>query len=82
MIVRDLFSDVIATACQSECPGGVRRLLAASAAAVAIRRACERGAIEPAACARIKLGYEVEDTGRRWYLGHHGHMHVSWRDEE
>ncbi len=43
-------------------------------------RACAAGTITADACARIKLGYEVADTGRLWYRGHHNHMHVSWRE--
>jgi hypothetical protein len=45
----------------------------------AITRLCRSQRITPAACARIRLGYETADTGRFWYLGHHNHMHVSLR---
>jgi len=47
----------------------------------ALERACTKRTIELVACARIKIAYETEDTGRLWYRGHHGHMHVSWRGE-
>lgn len=47
----------------------------------AIERACTAGTIEVAACTRIVLAFETQDTGRNWFLGHHGHMHVSWKPE-
>ena len=43
-----------------------------------LQRACAARTIAAEACARVRLGYEMSDTGRLWYLGHHNHMHVSW----
>lgn len=40
---------------------------------------CAAGTFSRAACDRIRLGYETEDTGRGWFHFHHAHMHVSWR---
>ncbi len=42
-----------------------------------IRRLCASGMLSADACARIKLGYETELTGKHWYYGHHNHLHVS-----
>lgn len=39
---------------------------------------CDAGTFSGAACDRIRLGYETEDTGRGWYHFHYAHMHVSW----
>ena len=47
----------------------------------ALQRECRAGTIDPDACARVHLGYETSDTGKLWYLGHHNHMHVSWRSD-
>jgi hypothetical protein len=44
----------------------------------ALDHACAAGTIPADACARVRLGYELADTGRLWYFGHHNHMHVSW----
>lgn len=53
---------------------------AAAAAPIeaALRRLCAEGWIARAACARARLAYEREDSGRGWYHGHHHHFHVSW----
>ena len=40
-------------------------------------RLCREGVLTADSCARIRLGYETERTGRSWYYSHHNHMHVS-----
>lgn len=39
---------------------------------------CLAGTLSPAACDRIRLGYETENLGRGWFYFHSAHMHVSW----
>jgi hypothetical protein len=42
-----------------------------------LHKLCVQGIVPPDACARVRLGYETENTGRLWFYGHHNHMHVS-----
>jgi len=39
---------------------------------------CAAETFSSAACDRIRLGHETEDTGRGWYYFHYAHMHVTW----
>jgi len=41
---------------------------------------CRAGLATREACARRRLTYETVDRGRGWFLGHHNHLHVSWRE--
>ncbi len=42
-----------------------------------LKRLCATSVLTADSCARIRLGYESEPTGRQWFYGHHNHLHLS-----
>lgn len=42
-----------------------------------LARMCRTGLVTADACKRVRLGYETEPTGRKWFYGHHNHLHLS-----